>query len=113
MSLSLEITVFSGSDLTIRGTYPLFTYDIEMDALSNATTSLTVEKNKAIVIGDYVAIRPINSTTLMYYGQLITVDVDDTSKLMTLSSNYIWNVLNGDIIVGNKSGNSYEVLRSQ
>ncbi len=108
MSLSLEITVFSGSDLTIRGTYPLFTYDIEMDALSNATTSLTVEKNKAIVIGDYVAVRPINSTTLMYYGQLITVDVDDTSKLMTLSANYIWNVLNGDIIVGNKSGNSYE-----
>lgn len=108
MSLSLELTVFNGNDLTIKSTYPLLSYDIQMDALSNTTSTLTIDKNTKVVVGDYVAVRPDNDTTLLYYGQLITVDVDDTTNIMSLSANYIWNVLNGDIIVGNKSGNSYE-----
>lgn len=108
MSLALDITVFDGAKLVIKGTYKLFSYDIQMDALSNTTSSFRIDKNTNIMTGDYVAVRPNNSTTLMYYGQVITVDVDDSSNLMTLSANYIWNVLNGDIIVGSKSGDSYE-----
>ncbi|MCT4376839.1 MULTISPECIES: hypothetical protein [Leuconostoc] len=108
MSLALDITVFDSAKLVIKGTYKLFSYDIQMDALSNATSSFTIDKNTNIMTGDYVAVRPNNSATLMYYGQIITVDVDDSSNLMTLSANYIWNLLNGDIIVGSKSGNSYE-----
>lgn len=108
MSLALDITVFDSAKLVIKGTYKLFSYDIQMDALSNATSSFTIDKNTNIMTGDYVAVRPNNSTTLMYYGQIITVDVDDSSNLMTLSANYIWNLLNGDIVVGSKSGNSYE-----
>ncbi|MBZ1530183.1 hypothetical protein J3323_09925 [Leuconostoc mesenteroides] len=108
MSLALDITVFDSAKIVIKGTYKLFSYDIQMDALSNATSSFTIDKNTNIMTGDYVAVRPNNSTHLMYYGQIITVDVDDSSNLMTLSANYIWNLLNGDIIVGSKSGDSYE-----
>ncbi len=42
MSLSLQITVFNGDDLTIRGTYPLLSYEIQMDALSNASSTFTL-----------------------------------------------------------------------
>lgn len=108
MSLSLLLTVFSGDTLTIRGTYTLLSYDLNMDALSNNTSSLVLAQEKAIKIGDLVAVRAVNSTTLMYYGQITTVDTDDTTNLMTLTTNYIWNLLNGDILVGNKSGSSYE-----
>lgn len=108
MTLSLQVTIFNGSNLTIRGTYPLFSYDIQMDALSNATSTFTLEKMASIAQGDYVAIRSVNSVDLLYYGQIITIDTDDTTDLMTLSANYIWNLLNGDIIVGTKSGSSYE-----
>ena len=115
MSLALDITVFDSAKIVIKGTYKLFSYDIQMDALSNATSSFTIDKNTNIMTGDYVAVRPNNSTHLMYYGQIITVDVDDSSNLMTLSANYIWNLLNGDIIVGSKSGDSYEshILKQQ
>lgn len=108
MSLSLQITIFNGDDLTIRGTYPLLSYEIQMDALSNASSTFTLVKSKSINIGDYVAIKKLNSATIMYYGQLTTVDTDDSTDVQTLTANYIWNVLNGDILVGNKSGNSYE-----
>ncbi|GMA68781.1 hypothetical protein GCM10025879_20270 [Leuconostoc litchii] len=108
MSLSLQITVFNGDYLTIRGTYPLLSYEIQMDALSNATSTFTVVKNSAIETGDYVAVKKPNTATIMYYGQLTTVDTDDATDIMTLTANYIWNVLNGDILVGNKSGDSYE-----
>lgn len=109
MSLSLQATIFNGSGLSIRGTYPLFSYDIQMDALSNATSTFVIEKAGSVTQGDYVAIRNTNSTDLMYYGQITTIDTDDTTDLMTLSTNYIWNLLNGDIIVTSKSGSSYEV----
>ncbi|MBS1007797.1 hypothetical protein [Leuconostoc suionicum] len=108
MSLSLQLTVFNGTNLAIKGTYSLLNYELVMDALSNSTSTLTVAKDKNIKIGDFVAVRAVNSTALLYYGQLTTVDTDDTTDLMTLTANYIWNVLNGDIIVTNKSGDSYE-----
>lgn len=108
MSLSLQATIFSGSDLSIKGTYPLFTYDIQMDALSNVSSTYTVVKNEKIAIGDFIAVRESQKTRLMYYGQITTIDTDDQSDIMTLTANYLWNVLNGDIIVGGISGNSYE-----
>lgn len=108
MSLSLQLTVFNDTNLTIKGTYALLSYELTMDALNNSTSTLTVAKDTEIAIGNFVAIRPVNETTLLYYGQLTTVDTDDSTDLMTLTANYIWNVLNGDIIVTNKSGDSYE-----
>ena len=108
MSLSLEITLFDGASLMIKGTYPLYTYDIQMDAITNTTSSFTISKINSINVGDYVAVRSTESTTLLYYGQLTTIDSDDTTNVITLTTNYIWNVLNGDIIVNTTSGNSYE-----
>lgn len=108
MSLSLQVTIFDGDDFTIKGTYPLLTYSLLMDAISNATSSLSLEKKSSVTTGDYVAVKKIGSPIIFYYGQITTVDFNDSVDTMSLTANYIWNVLNGEIIVKSTSGSSYE-----
>ena len=107
MSLSLLVTIFN-QDLTISGTYPALGYSLMFDALSNQTSTVMLKSAPNIKEGDYIALRENNSDYVMYYGQIITIDTDSTSGIMTLSSNFIWNVLNGDILVTNRTGISYE-----
>lgn len=107
MSYSLLATVF-GQDLTMTGTYPALTYDLFFDALSNATSTVVIGQVSGIHEGDYIALKANNEAGVLYYGQIITIDTDTTSGLMTLSINYIWNVLNSQILVTNRSGESYE-----
>lgn len=107
MSLSLLVTIFN-QDLTISGTYPALGYSLMFDALSNQTSTVMLKSAPNIKEGDYIALRANNSDYVMYYGQIITMDTDSTSGTMTLSSNFIWNVLNGDILVTNRTGTSYE-----
>ena len=107
MSLSLLVTIFN-QDLTISGTYPALGYSLMFDALSNQTSTVMLKSAPNIKEGDYIALRANNSDYVMYYGQIITIDTDSTSGTMTLSSNFIWNVLNGDILVTNRTGISYE-----
>lgn len=108
MSLSLQVTIFDGDDFSIKGTYPLLTYSLLMDAIANSTSSLSVEKNSLVTTGDYVAVKQIGNKKIFYYGQITTVDFNDTTNIMSLTANYIWNVLNGEIIVKSTSGSSYE-----
>ncbi|KGO18428.1 hypothetical protein Q757_10400, partial [Oenococcus alcoholitolerans] len=54
-------------------------------------------------------VKIVNSNKLIYYGQITTVDSDQTTNVDTLTANYIWNLLNGDIIVKSRSGQSYEI----
>lgn len=109
MSLSLQATIFKPDTLSIRGTYPVLqSYQIEMDALSNATSTFILNDNGATQIGDYIAVKIGNTNNLLYYGQVSTVDSSQDSNVTTLTACYIWNVLNGEMIVTNKSGNSYE-----
>lgn len=108
MSLPLQVSVFNGADLTMRGIYPSLTYDLQMDALSNATSTFVIDDGGVSLLGDYVAIKIANTNTLLYYGQLTAVDMADDTNLNTLTACYVWNVLNGEIIVTNKSGTSYE-----
>lgn len=110
MSLPLQVSVFNGADLTMRGIYPSLTYDLQMDALSNATSTFVIDDGGVSLLGDYIAIKIANTNTLLYYGQLTAVDMADDTNLNTLTACYIWNVLNGEIIVTNKSGTSYEAL---
>lgn len=107
MSLSLLVTIFN-QDLTISGTYPALGYSLMFDALSNQTSTVMLKSAPNIKEGDYIALRENNSDYVMYYGQIITIDTDSTSGIMTLSSNFIWNVLNGEILVTNRTGSSYE-----
>lgn len=107
MSLSLLVTIFN-QDLTISGTYPALGYSLMFDALSNQTSTVMLKSAPNIKEGDYIALRENNSDYVMYYGQIVTIDTDSTSGIMTLSSNFIWNVLNGDILVTNRTGISYE-----
>lgn len=108
MSLPLQVSVFNGADLTMRGIYPSLTYDLQMDALSNATSTFVIDDGGVSLLGDYIAIKIANTNMLLYYGQLTAVDMADDTNLNTLTACYIWNVLNGEIIVTNKSGTSYE-----
>lgn len=109
MILSLEITIFDCDTLFIKGTYPLSNYEINMDAMSNASSTFTIDKNKNILSGDYVAIKDVtNKLGVLYYGQITTVDNTQNINTETLTTNYIWNVLNGDIVVNSISGDSYE-----
>ncbi|OIK78657.1 hypothetical protein ATX69_09595 [Oenococcus oeni] len=108
MSIALQATIFKGADLTIRGTYPTLTYDLQMDALSNATSTFVIDDGGSSLLGDYVAIKIANTNILLYYGQLTAVDMAGDTNQNTLTACYIWNVLNGEIVVGNKSGTSYE-----
>lgn len=108
MSLPLQVSVFNGANLTMRGIYPSLTYDLQMDALSNATSTFVIDDGGVSLLGDYIAIKIANTNTLLYYGQLTAVDMADDTNLNTLTACYIWNVLNGEIIVTNKSGTSYE-----
>lgn len=108
MSLFLQATIFKSSDLTIRGTYPLITYDLQMDALSNTTSTFAINDKGSSQLGDYIAIKIVNANALLYYGQLTAVDMAQDTNINTLTATYIWNVLNGEIVVGNKSGISYE-----
>lgn len=107
MSYTLLGTVF-GQDLTMTGTYPVLSYDLVFDAISNAASSVIINKVSGIHEGDYIALKANNEADVLYYGQIITVDTDTTSGLMTLSTNYIWNVLNSQILISNHGGNSYE-----
>lgn len=109
MSLSLQATIFKGTDLTIRGTYPTLTYDLQMDALSNATSTFVIDDNGSSQLGDYIAIKIANTNTLLYYGQLTAVDVAQDSDTNTLTACYIWNIFNGEIIVRSYSGTNYEL----
>ena len=108
MSLPLQVSVFNGADLTMRGIYPSLTYDLQMDALSNATSTFVIDDGGVSLLGDFIAIKIANTNTLLYYGQLTAVDMADDANLNTLTACYVWNVLNGEIIVTNKSGTSYE-----
>ena len=108
MSLPLQVSVFNGADLTMRGIYPSLTYDLQMDALSNATSTFVIDDGGVSLLGDFIAIKIANTNTLLYYGQLTAVDMADDTNLNTLTACYVWNVLNGEIIVTNKSGTSYE-----
>lgn len=108
MSLALQLTIFNHNSMMIVGTFPLLNYDIQMDALSNVSSTLVIDDKAAIENGDYLAVRPLNSTIMLYYGQITTLDHDESSDTLSITANYIWNILNGDIVVSNKTGNSYE-----
>lgn len=109
MILSLEISIFDCKSMIMKGTYPLSTYEINMDAMSNTSSTFTINKNKNVSIGDYVAIKESsNNFGVLYYGQITTVDTTPDTNTASLTTNYIWNVLNGDILVNSISGSSYE-----
>ncbi|WP_439424822.1 hypothetical protein ACKP2L_05270 [Oenococcus alcoholitolerans] len=108
MSLALQATIFK-PDLTIRGIYPVLIYDLHMDALANTSSTFSLNDGNSTQIGDYIAVKIVNSNKLIYYGQITTVDSDQTTNVDTLTANYIWNLLNGDIIVKSRSGQSYEI----
>ncbi|MFT8813210.1 hypothetical protein [Oenococcus sp.] len=108
MSIALQATVFK-PDLTIRGTYPVLSYDLQLDALSNATSTFLLNDQGLSQLGDYMAIKIANTNTLLYYGQLTGVDMSQDSGADTLTACYIWNALNGEIPVLGRSGQSYEI----
>ncbi|KGO18308.1 hypothetical protein Q757_10405, partial [Oenococcus alcoholitolerans] len=54
-------------------------------------------------------IKIANSGKLIYYGQITTVNSDQTTNVDTLTANYIWNIFNGEIIVKSYSGTNYEL----
>jgi len=104
----LQLIYFDYNNLTIKNSVPIKSYSISMDAISNDTSTIIVQKDNLINVGDYIAIKDLNTNSLLYYGQINTVDVNDLDDIVTISSNYIWNLLNGDIIVKNISAKSYE-----
>lgn len=108
MSLSLQMTIFDHEKLLIKGTFPVLVYDLQMDALSNTASTLVVIQQDNIDIGDYVALRPTDETTILYYGQITTVESSDANATMTLNTNYIWNIFNGEVVIKSYSGDSYE-----
>ncbi|AWT48018.1 hypothetical protein [Oenococcus oeni] len=108
MSLSLQATIFK-ADLTIRGIYPVLSYSLSMDAVQNTSSTFVLYDSGVSQLGDYIAIKIANTNTLLYYGQLTAVDMDDSTSLDTLTANYIWNALNGEIMVLGRSGQSYEI----
>lgn len=107
MSLSLLATIFDRDTLSIKSIIPLIVYDIQMDALSNQTSSFGII-NESATIGDYIAVRAINTNKVIYYGQITTIDQNENSEQITLTANYIWNVFNGDVVVKSYSGDYYE-----
>ncbi|WP_089997599.1 hypothetical protein [Leuconostoc gasicomitatum] len=108
MSLSLQMTIFDHDNLQIKGTFPVLVYDLQMDAISNISSTFVIVKQDKLATGDYVAIRPTDETAILYYGQTTTLDSNDASGIMTLTTNYIWNVFNGDVVIKSYSGDSYE-----
>lgn len=108
MTLPLQATIFNSETLAIRGTFPVPEYFITVDALSNASSTITVLKQSNMAKGDYVAVREVNSTVMLYYGQITTVDPDDSTNYMKLTANRLWNVVNGDTIITAMNGSSYE-----
>lgn len=112
MTLSLQVSIFQNAlnynFLTMRGSYPALSYDIQMDGLSNATSTISISDNGTTQVGDYVAIKIANTTKVIYYGQVTAIDFSQDTNTTSLTACYIWNLLNGEIIVNNKSGNSYE-----
>ncbi len=108
MSLALQATIFK-PDLTIRGIYPVLSYSLVMDNLENSSSTFVLNDNGASLIGDYIMIRITDTNEMLYYGQLTEVDMDDTTNLDSLTANYIWNALNGEIMVLGRSGQSYEI----
>lgn len=108
MSFSFQATIFSNESLSVKGLFPVFSYSVLMDAISNSSSTISIEYNKNIIIGDYISLKLVNNPKILYYGQISTVDISDSTNTMTITFNYVWNVLNGDIIVKNISGSSYE-----
>jgi len=108
MRLFLQATIFDGNTLSIRGTYPIATYSLLMDAISNSTSTFVIPKDITIESGDYIAVKEQTSSNLIYYGQITTIDQSDDIETITITSNYIWNILNGEIVVKSITGNSYE-----
>ena len=108
MTLLLEATVFQNPNMNLTGTYPVSNYTLVMDAISNNTSTFILPKNKGIEAGNFIAIKSVNDNLIIYYGQITAIDVNDVERSITVSSNYLWNVLNGEIVVKSISGNSYE-----
>ncbi|MFT9266996.1 hypothetical protein [Oenococcus sp.] len=108
MNIALQATVFK-PDLTIRGIYPVLTYDLHMDALANTTSNFVLNDQGSSQLGDYIAIKIANTNILLYYGQLTGVDMSEDAGTDTLTACYIWNALNGEIPVLGRSGQSFEI----
>ncbi len=107
MSIALQATIFK-PDLTIRGIYPVLTYSLVMDALQNSSSTFVLNDQGSSQLGDYIAIKIANTNTLLYYGQLTGVDMDESTNADTLTACDYRNALNGDIVVLGRSGTSYE-----
>lgn len=109
MGLPLRATVFRSADLTIRGTYPLLSYNLQMDALSNATSTFSFNGSDVSQLGDYITVKTASGNKMLYYGQITSVDESTDTSLTQVTANYIWNLFNGDIITKSYSGNNYEL----
>lgn len=109
MGLPLRATVFRSADLTIRGTHPLLSYNLQMDALSNATSTFSFNGSDVSQLGDYIAVKTASGNKMLYYGQITSVDESTDTSLTQVTANYIWNLFNGDIITKSYSGNNYEL----
>lgn len=82
-------------------------FSLSMDYLSNETSTFSLTGVK-IDLQSYVAIKVKGSGNSLYFGYVDSIDTTTDSNVITVTTKYIYGLLDGDIIVTNKSGNSYE-----
>ncbi|WP_235043623.1 hypothetical protein, partial [Oenococcus oeni] len=108
MSIPLQATILNGNNLQVKGIYPVLDYDLIYDYIDNSNSTFVLNDNGASSLGDYIAIRIQNSSNLLYFGVLSSVDLDSDDQVDTLTVADFRNILNGDIIVTAKTGTSFE-----
>lgn len=108
MSLALQATILNGGNLQVKGIYPVLDYDLIYDYIDNSNSTFVLNDNGASSLGDYIAIRIQDSSSLLYFGVLSQVDLDSDDQADTLTAADFRNVLNGDTIVTAKTGTSFE-----
>ncbi|MFT8488003.1 hypothetical protein [Oenococcus sicerae] len=83
-------------------------YAISADYLSNDTSTFQVSQSQNVQAGDFLLAKAQGDSRVLFYGQIESVDHDSTADVDTVTARFIYNLLNGDIIVTNKTGTSYE-----
>lgn len=82
-------------------------FSLNMDYLSNETSTFLLT-GVTIDLKSYVAIKVKGSDNSLYFGYVDSIDTTTDNNVVTVTTKYIYGLLDGDIIVTNKSGNSYE-----
>ncbi len=79
-------------------------YEIDSDYLSNNPSKFITIDNNAANLGDYVLAKEQGNSHFLYIGIIETIDADTD----TINARFAYELFDGDIIVTNKSGASYE-----